>query len=801
VGGKLVYKYVAPAEGAPVADGHMILVGENGNVKLHNVTFQNEYGKYAGVVKATSTGATVTLDGATITHIASMQGNGVVVHSDKANTIVMNDGTSIVGNYVGGNHGLFKLYGGTKMTMNGGEIKNTNGWNANGVVVGIYGAGSELIINDGLISGSSSVWGEDNARHPAVYPHASGKLVMNGGMICNNIGKEYAGGIGSYKSTSDIVINGGLVVDNKSLNNDYRTGEYVERGDDVDVAYDEVMVIYGGIYTHDVGKWCAPGYVCLPYDRDISAYCNLSFAPEGYNHNTRDNDYIVVPGYKVSYHTVSTNAETGETTKELVHVEFLLIPKGKTADEVDLFATPYTHINAEGTHKIDKWFSDAEMSASFNYSTEVTGNIDLYGSNWDRIITSVTITVKDIVYVEGNKVPTNYSYTASVEGIDIDITYTVNGNVINATVAPVEGCVFTIIPGKIVKKEAVAEANGVYYASIQDAINASGKTPTKVTVLKDHTVDVNQRSYGYPILLNGHNITLDLNGKVVTFDYETKTGSYVYASIRTANGAKLTVLDSSAEKTGTLYNQYAVQGEEGPRIIWLTTGCEVVIESGRFVSEQTDTMFYASNSNTEVPVNFFVKGGYFEQIGVTKGNNHDCFNRQDGSGAENIVLSGGTFAFEDPRVGRQNDWEITIADGHTVIYNGVGADGKETWSVSPYITVTFGDVTMVEGETVPEFNYTIDYNYLAKDVIGVKVEIAPIVAPAAGEHKITGTVTLIDGTGEAKNYAVVVISGKLTVTRNTETVEVSGTISWNDANNQDGKRPTSITIHLKAESP
>jgi LPXTG-motif cell wall-anchored protein len=42
---------------------------------------------------------------------------------------------------------------------------------------------------------------------------------------------------------------------------------------------------------------------------------------------------------------------------------------------------------------------------------------------------------------------------------------------------------------------------------------------------------------------------------------------------------------------------------------------------------------------------------------------------------------------------------------------------------------------------------------------------------ASGEHEITGSAILTDGTGEAKNYAVKIIPGKLTVTRITYTIK------------------------------
>jgi len=294
-------KYFTLVEDEPVATDHMITVN-GGTVNLNAVTVQNEYGTFAGVVKTMGTDSVVTLTGATIKHIASTNNNGVVVFTDAANTIVVNSGTVIEGNHVGGNHGLFRLYSGATLTMNGGEIKNNTGWDSNGVVVGVVFAGSKFIMNGGTICSNSSVWGTSNQRNPAVYIHNSGEMLMTGGTICHNIGKEYAGGIGSYKSSSIITITGGSVINNISLNNDNRAPA-MERGDDVDSV--GTVVISGGTYGHDVFKWLAPNYG-EAYDESTGYY-------------TVTNDIVEVNGTR--YHSIAAAveaADAGDTVKVLL---------------------------------------------------------------------------------------------------------------------------------------------------------------------------------------------------------------------------------------------------------------------------------------------------------------------------------------------------------------------------------------------------------------------------------------------------------------------------------------------------
>ncbi|MDQ8766003.1 Cna B-type domain-containing protein, partial [Streptococcus ruminantium] len=54
------------------------------------------------------------------------------------------------------------------------------------------------------------------------------------------------------------------------------------------------------------------------------------------------------------------------------------------------------------------------------------------------------------------------------------------------------------------------------------------------------------------------------------------------------------------------------------------------------------------------------------------------------------------------------------------------------------------------------------------------------------EEKVDGYETKVEGTN-------------ITNTHTPETTEVSGTKTWNDNNDQDGKRPQSITVNLLAD--
>ena len=250
-------KWFTPEAGAPVATAYMITT-TGGTVNLNSVTVKNNYSVSYGVVSV-GAGSAVTLTGARITHVAATQGSGVIVNVSGADiSVTVNEGTVIDGNHVGGNHGLFKIYSGAVMTMNGGEITDNTGWNSNGVAVGVY-RGS-FYLNGGLICSNYGVYGPANGRNAVIYLHSGHTFVMTGGTICHNSGRA-RGGIDAPYDNGTAIIEGGEVLDNIS-----RGG-----GAEYDVLGTNAMQIKGGTFTQDVTKYLAPD-IGLVYDETLGKY-------------------------------------------------------------------------------------------------------------------------------------------------------------------------------------------------------------------------------------------------------------------------------------------------------------------------------------------------------------------------------------------------------------------------------------------------------------------------------------------------------------------------------------------------
>ena len=246
-------KWFTLEEGDPIATAYMMTT-TGGTINLNSVTIQNNYADChnktnSGVVNA-GKNSTINLNGATITHIASTQGSGVVVNASGANIAVnMYDGTKIDGNHAGGNHGMFKIYSGTVFTMYGGEITNNTGWNSNGTAVGIYWG--SFYLKGGKICSNAGVYGDSNGRNAAIYGHQGHVFVMSGGSICHNSGAF--GGLDAPYTNGHAELNGGSIVENFSTtNNPYCD---INAGDNENGH----LTIEDGEYSQETTHYLAPG--------------------------------------------------------------------------------------------------------------------------------------------------------------------------------------------------------------------------------------------------------------------------------------------------------------------------------------------------------------------------------------------------------------------------------------------------------------------------------------------------------------------------------------------------------------
>ncbi len=208
--------------------------------------------------------------GAVIQHNASGS-HGVVANNydctydtniNKYTEINVN-GATIQNNFAGSNGGVFKVYR-TTLNIKDGLIYNNKATDSNGSVVQLYGAAAILNLSGGKICSNSSIYGYNNGRTAAIYPHASSTINMSGGTICCNTGYS-RGGIYVNYNAGDINITGGEVINNKNVRGDEQKDIYC--GPTAAAIFD----ITGGSFTQDVTEWCAEGYAA-PYDEATGTY-------------------------------------------------------------------------------------------------------------------------------------------------------------------------------------------------------------------------------------------------------------------------------------------------------------------------------------------------------------------------------------------------------------------------------------------------------------------------------------------------------------------------------------------------
>ena len=389
--------YAYSAEGGTVGTAAAFVV--NGTVTANDATFQNFFStkdSNAGDAAIFKVNANAVLDtnGALINHCATYGANTVAHLATNAKWYIQGD-TMISNNFGGRNGGMCRNDSG-QIYMSGGTVKDNAGKNVNGTFVMMYGTGSAFYMTGGTISHNSSVFGINNGRCAAVYLHANSYMKMTGGTISHNIGGS-RGGIDSYKSSS--------VLDINRVDQTFVDGVYPgENGKDAYTASNHPMIVdnvslighdshdvghsfnfdtwwvTGGIYTQDVDEFCAEGYICIPY-----------------TDTAREDDYIVVPGYRVKYYSVEkvetekdvldeSGAVVGtepvvELQTTLVYKYFHMLPRDKFWYEMDERANYFELTNDEGS-TISTWYTEKELANIYDFDTELKSDLNLYGE-WE----------------------------------------------------------------------------------------------------------------------------------------------------------------------------------------------------------------------------------------------------------------------------------------------------------------------------------------------------------------------------------------------------------------------------------
>lgn len=267
--------------------------------------------------------------------------------------------------------------------------------------------------------------------------------------------------------------------------------------------------------------------------------------------------------------------------------------------------------------------------------------------------------------------------TLEISGGNFDVTWRITNAAANAGAKPaVSGGKFTsavpenycadgYVPTKnedgtygVKVDDSVAEVGGVKYLSLQEAIDAASRKQT-VKLIADTTENVTMAT---PYL------TLDLNG-------HTLNGGQVKGKPALTVTARVTVMDSSADQTGTIKREDTAKnsGVSSHYVIdvqgdgWLTFESGNVINDSGTKEGKGASLVRVGNDSVAKQPGLNIKGGSFQQdnfiaIKVDRGN---------------LFLNGGTITSENSYA-IENWWNATIKGGtvNGTVSTWVYSDGK-----------------------------------------------------------------------------------------------------------------------------
>ena len=283
------------------------------------------------------------------------------------------------------------------------------------------------------------------------------------------------------------------------------------------------------------------------------------------------------------------------------------------------------------------------------------------------------------------------------------------------------------------------------FTSIQDAINSVDQnSKATITVTNDHKLDctkVNSESKFLILVDNGKDITIDLNGYTVTADFTSSTMNVPKSSvIMVADGAKLTMTDNSASKTGTLHAitteatqnalQFLLRNAAGDNKGWLDgfnsenwdsnlesclENCNLVIKGGTYkidYGRMNSKDYVGSIVRSDNSYTTWVDGGTFwmgnvgARAGETGWNNAPWLLDGSSGDANRIIVTGGTF-FKTDVNHMSNEFEVYVPKDHA-LRETINEMGESWWTVVPAVAY------------VTEYQMRSDWFVAHPDVIGGK---------------------------------------------------------------------------------
>ncbi|MDO4356018.1 MAG: Cna B-type domain-containing protein [Clostridia bacterium] len=429
------------------------------------------------------------------------------------------------------------------------------------------------------------------------------------------------------------------------------------------------------------------------------------------------------------------------------------------------------------------------------------------------------------------------SYEAEVNGFDVTNHYTPVTIDISGSKTwddandqdgqrPVSIAINLLADGDVIKTENVtADENGDWSWKFENLPKYKDHGKAIDYTITEEEIEVDEGFEGYEAEVNGFDVTnhytpetIDISGSKIWDDADNQDG------VRPESITINLLADGKevAEKTVTeadswnwTFNNLPKYRDHGVEIVYTISEDEVSEYTTTYA--KTETGYDVTNSYTPEETGRTVQKIWLD--------NDD----QDGVRPESIMvqlLADGEKYGEPVELNAENDWTYTWTKlpvnqpvGQKILYT-----VEEIGEVEGYIT-SYSDDTFTITNTHEVEKTTVEGSKTwndADDQDGVRPESITINLLADGEQIASKTVTEADGwswkfedlpkykdhgteivytiTEEAVDgYETEVKGYDVTNSHVPETTEVEGSKTWNDANDQDGKRPESITINLLAD--
>ena len=393
------------------------------------------------------------------------------------------------------------------------------------------------------------------------------------------------------------------------------------------------------------------------------------------------------------------NLAVGSTI--VIDEDYVLDLAGRTILVDGLTGAPAFRVLADVTVKNGTVDATAGVSSyAFIVGNSTTaGKLTVENGNYYGRVTAISVTLGDLIIKDGYFEATEYNGAREFTINCIDANYrngtatvTITGgtfygfdpqnnasegkgtNYLTAGYATVnENGVYTVVP-------AVAAIGNVGYLTLQDAV-AAAKDGDVIILLSDLTlskddVTLLDGSYNTFFLVEGKDITIDLNGKTISVD-AAGMDKMLVGVFSTDNGGHLTLNDTVG---GAVVEAVANGATVYGLIVNYEPGCSITINGGTYTLDKASDSLIYTGCDAGEGEGVVVNGGNFTLGNVGTGKNQSpwIFNAK-GQNTANVIVTGGTFNANI--CGQYYAHEVDILDAMgNLSYVIANADG--TWTVT-----------------------------------------------------------------------------------------------------------------------